>query len=190
MFNFFKNASGKQISKDASRLYQQAVAQARLPHFYRAWQVPDSFDGRFDLLILHTGLLTIRLEELGPEGQELAQALYDETFRMLELSCRELGIGDEGLPYHMQRMIKAFNGRTLAYKNGVVQDQGVLKDAVRRNLYGTVEQIDNNIVEAVSAYILETSRHLCGKTLMDFKTQPHTVFPVSNSNEIANVKIA
>jgi len=39
------------------------VAQARLPGFYRDYGVPDTVNGRFELIVLHFALLLERLTE-------------------------------------------------------------------------------------------------------------------------------
>ena len=44
-----------------STLYGMIVAQARLPEFYRDYAVPDTVNGRFDLIVLHLALLIERL---------------------------------------------------------------------------------------------------------------------------------
>ena len=52
-------------SATISSLYGTIVAQARLPCFYRDYAVADTINGRFDLLVLHIGLVIDRLEESG-----------------------------------------------------------------------------------------------------------------------------
>ena len=44
-------------------LYGAAVAAARMPVFYSDWGVPDTLDGRFDLVGLHVYLLIERLNK-------------------------------------------------------------------------------------------------------------------------------
>ena len=50
----------RRASDEALALYATAVAQARQEVFYRRLGVPDSIDGRFDLLALHLWLLLRR----------------------------------------------------------------------------------------------------------------------------------
>ena len=47
-------------------LYGAVVAQARLPAFYADFGVPDTVEGRFDMLVLHLVLL---LRRLGQESE-------------------------------------------------------------------------------------------------------------------------
>jgi cytochrome b pre-mRNA-processing protein 3 len=113
-------------------LYNACVAQARQPEFYRAFGVPDTIDGRFDLLLLHAFLV---MRRLGDEA-EAKQALFDLMFADMDRSLREMGVGDMSVGKKMRPMIAAFYGRAKAYDNGLAGDDGALAEALRRNLYG------------------------------------------------------
>ena len=93
-----------------STLYGTIVAQARLPCFYREYRVPDTVNGRLDLLVLHLALV---LDRLADESQlrELGQALFDHFCTDMDRNLREIGIGDLSVPKHMQRVGEAFYGR-------------------------------------------------------------------------------
>ena len=84
------------------------MAQSRDPAFYEALGVADSVDGRFDLISLHTILVIERLEQFGKPGRKLAQTLFDTMFVTMDFTLREMGVGDLGVPKHMQKMMKAF----------------------------------------------------------------------------------
>jgi cytochrome b pre-mRNA-processing protein 3 len=119
-----------------STLYGTIVAQARLPCFYREYGVPDTVNGRFDLLVLHLALV---LDRLADESQlrELGQALFDHFCTDMDRNLREMGIGDLSVPKHMQRVGEAFYGRARAYRAGLARDgQQALVEALERNIYG------------------------------------------------------
>lgn len=135
----------------AKKLYASAVEQARLAVFYEQYGVPDSFDGRFEMLCLH---MFVILREI-KEDKGLAQALFDEMFVNMDQTIREIGVGDVGVPKHMQRMMKGFNGRMLAYEAGL--SEGSLEEALERNIYGTVEKADPDHVSALAQYVRAAS---------------------------------
>ena len=119
-----------------STLYGTIVAQARLPCFYREYRVPDTINGRLDLLVLHLALV---LDRLADESQlrELGQALFDHFCTDMDRNLREIGIGDLSVPKHMQRVGEAFYGRARAYRAGLARDgQQALVEALERNIYG------------------------------------------------------
>ena len=52
-------------------LYGAIVAQARDPAFYRNYGVPDTSNGRLEMIVLHTVLVLSRLETEGGAGPAL-----------------------------------------------------------------------------------------------------------------------
>jgi hypothetical protein len=125
---------------EAGRLYHAVALLARAPGFYKApYQVPDTLDGRFDLLTVLLGLLCLRFSTL-PEGQgqKTSQQLFDIMFHQFELNLREAGIGDLSVPKQMRRMIQSFYGRMANYTEllNTGQSHAELAEALNRNIYG------------------------------------------------------
>ena len=52
-------------AENIHRLYGAIVAQAREPSFYTDYGVPDTVEGRFDLIVLHIYLVSRRLARGG-----------------------------------------------------------------------------------------------------------------------------
>ncbi len=123
----------------AQALYEGAVAQARRPDFYLHCGLPDSLDGRFEMICLHSYLVLRRLGALGPEGEALGQAFVDHLAQDLDRSLREMGVGDLGVGKRVRRMAEALRGRIAAYEEGLSGTAGELEAALRRNAYGTTE---------------------------------------------------
>lgn len=124
----------------ADGLYAALVEQARCPEFYVALGVPDTVDGRFEMIALHAFLVLNRLK--GEPGQAaFAQALFDTMFADMDRSLREMGVSDLSVGRHVKNMAKGFYGRVAAYESGLA-DAGPAKldDALRRNVYGTLAE--------------------------------------------------
>jgi cytochrome b pre-mRNA-processing protein 3 len=118
------------------QLYLAAVEQARQPAFYAAGGVPDTIDGRFEMIALHVFLVLYRLKR-GEAG--LARALSEALFADMDRGLREMGAGDLGVGKRVQAMAQAFYGRVTAYEAGLgAAGESVLHQAVERNVYGTV----------------------------------------------------
>jgi cytochrome b pre-mRNA-processing protein 3 len=123
-------------SDTISTLYGTIVAQARLPCFYREYGVPDTVNGRFDLLVLHLALVLDRLAD-DPQLRQLGQALFDHFCADMDRNLREMGVGDLSVPRQMQRVGEAFYGRAQAYRAGLAHDgEQALVKALERNIYG------------------------------------------------------
>jgi len=139
-----------------STLYGTIVAQARLPCFYREYRVPDTINGRLDLLVLHLALV---LDRLADESQlrELGQALFDHFCTDMDRNLREMGIGDLSVPKHMQRVGEAFYGRARAYRAGLARDgQQALVEALERNIYGQEGAANRAAAARLAVYMRRT----------------------------------
>ena len=137
----------------ALRLYHAIVAQARAPVFFAGFGVPDTFDGRFELIALHGYLVLNRLKAERPRTAALAQDLFDVMFADFDRGLREMGVGDLGVGRQVKTMAQAFYGRIGAYDEGLAADgPAPLAEALRRNLYGTVTAADRDIA-GIAAYL-------------------------------------
>jgi cytochrome b pre-mRNA-processing protein 3 len=134
---FRRNSQARTI--DA--LYGAIVAQARSVTFYADYRVPDTVEGRFDLIVLHLVLLLSRLgrsaEAWRGLGQKLlGQELFDAFCGDLDANLREMGVGDLAVPKRMQAFAEAFYGRQAAYLAALeAADQRVFEKALARNIF-------------------------------------------------------
>ena len=100
-------------------LYGTIVAQARMRAFYRIYGVPDTVDGRFEMIVLHTVLLLQRLEREPAPVRALGQGIFDRFCRDMDESMREMGVGDLAVPRKMRRIGEAFYGRQATYREAL-----------------------------------------------------------------------
>ena len=155
MFGFLTGRK-KRNRAIADILYKSCIAQTRDPSFYTNLGVPDTLDGRFEILCLHVVLLIERLKQCSEDRTDLEQALFDAMFYDVEDNLRELGIGDLGVPKHMKKMMQGFNGRAIHYDKALKDDTDAqMYDALKRNVYGTLEEedIDPQWLEILSDYV-------------------------------------
>jgi cytochrome b pre-mRNA-processing protein 3 len=121
----------------ADRLYAVLARQARQPAFFAELGVPDTVDGRFDLLSLHAALAIDRLAR-EPDGVALSQSLFDAMFRHLDLALREMGVQDLGVGRRIKIMAEGFHGRGLALRQALPADDAALQAVLARNVFGGV----------------------------------------------------
>ena len=143
---------GKERRRDraaAGALYALIVRAARRQHFYRMRGVPDTLDGRFELLALHTILVCRRLAAEAEAGARLGQHVFDLMIEDLEVNLRELSVNDPSLGRRIKEMARAFYGRRDAYAAALDGgDRSALERAVARNLYGTVAPAQDDVAWA------------------------------------------
>ena len=136
----------------AKAVYGQMLEKTRARVFYSEYGVPDTFAGRFDLLLLHAFIVINRLIGEGREGLDFNQAMFDAIFADMDQSLREIGIGDMGIPKRMRKMMKGFNGRMHSYTQAL-NDEAALTEALKRNLYGTVTEVPAQNIEKTRDYM-------------------------------------
>lgn len=153
----------KPHERAAFELYGAAVAQARQPVFFAALGVPDTLDGRFDLVSLHTGLLVCRISrDSDPRAKDLAQAVFDAMFADMDLNLREMGVGDLSVGKRVKKMWEAFHGRAQAYDQALrTGDLTALAEALARNVWRG--QSPDGAAERLAALVAEADAMLAAQ---------------------------
>jgi cytochrome b pre-mRNA-processing protein 3 len=116
-------------------IYGMIVAQARLPQFYLRFGVPDTVNGRFDMVVLHLWMVLARLRAVGAVAE--AQQLFDRFCNDMDANLREMGVGDLTVPKRMKKFGEAFYGRSGAYDAAIIAGEGEMRAALARNVLAT-----------------------------------------------------
>jgi cytochrome b pre-mRNA-processing protein 3 len=114
-------------------LYRAVVERGRNPAWYREGMVPDTVDGRFDMIAAILALVLIRLEAEGESGRAPSVLLTELFIDDMDSSLRQIGIGDYVVGKHVGRMMSALGGRLTAFREGTTA--GALDGPVRRNIF-------------------------------------------------------
>jgi cytochrome b pre-mRNA-processing protein 3 len=156
MFALFRT---DQVQEAALLAYRRVVAQARRPEFFAACGVPDTVDGRFELICLHAFLYLRRLKRDRPRSAALAQRFFDEMFLDFDRSLREMGTGDLSVGREIRRMAEGFYGRIAAYERSLASTDSPLAAALARNLYGTASPLSAQLA-ALADYVRREAERL------------------------------
>ncbi|WP_181702916.1 ubiquinol-cytochrome C chaperone family protein [Chthonobacter albigriseus] len=117
-------------------VYASVVGHARNPIFYMDYGVPDTVEGRFELIVAVCGLVVGRLTAAGGKHRDAARVLSETFFADMDNSLREMGISDVGVPKRMKKIAQAFFGRVGAYETAIAgADANALAAALDRNVY-------------------------------------------------------
>ncbi|MGQ3671069.1 ubiquinol-cytochrome C chaperone family protein [Xanthobacter sp. TB0136] len=134
MFNLFRPNKTRVI---VERLYGAIVTQSRHPAFYTDFGVPDTVEGRFEMMLLHTILLCYRLKNGDATEKALSQDIFDTFADDMDRTLREMGVGDLTVPKKMKKIGAAFYGRAAAYDAALdARDSAALELALARNIHG------------------------------------------------------
>jgi cytochrome b pre-mRNA-processing protein 3 len=115
--------------------------------------VPDTVEGRFDLIVLHLVLVLFQVGDRGgasppagkaavqdEAGRDIGQKLFDEFCRDLDDNLREMGVGDLTVPKKMRGFAEAFYGRQAVYGAALAaNDRRELENALARNIFDEVK---------------------------------------------------
>jgi len=132
--SFFQRIFGETKQREPLQpLYRAVVAKGREPAWYRDGRVPDTLDGRFDMIAAILSLVLLRLEREGESGKGPSVLLTEIFIDDMDGTLRQIGIGDYVVGKHVGRMMGMLGGRLGAYRDGLAA--GDLKPALVRNLY-------------------------------------------------------
>jgi cytochrome b pre-mRNA-processing protein 3 len=154
MLNWFRRKPDATIAA----LYGAIVAQARAPGFYAGLGVPDTVEGRFDMIVLHLALVMRRLRAGAAEPPRAAQLaiqdLFDHFCVDMDHNLREMGVGDLGVPRRMRKFGEAFYGRAAAYDRALdAGDPAALATALGRNVFGRAAGAEDAPAARLAAYV-------------------------------------
>ncbi len=132
-----KNLFRRRPHKDAGFLmYGAIVAQSRQPAFFADLEVEDSFEGRYEMLVLHVFIVLMRLRKESEGGDEIGQAVFDTMFADLDISLREMGVGDLSIAKRIKKLASAFYGHVGVYDEAVrAEDDAALELSLERNVF-------------------------------------------------------
>jgi cytochrome b pre-mRNA-processing protein 3 len=158
--NLFGLLGRGRAERSGYELYGEAVAAARTPFFYADLGVPDTLDGRFDLVGLHVFLLIRRLTA-EKAGIPVSQALFDAMFNDMDVNLREMGVGDLSVGKKVRAMWEAFHGRAHAYAEAMKIGPEALAEALERNIWPGEQQrlAASNLARLVYAQDAHQQRH-------------------------------
>lgn len=124
----------RQSTNTIETLYGVIVAQARSPFFFTEIGIPDTVEGRFDMIVLHLALVLRRLRGAAGKLPPFGQALFDRFCTDMDHNLREMGVGEMAVPRRMRGFGEAFYGRSAAYDAALdADDLKALEAALERN---------------------------------------------------------
>tara|TARA_B100000676_G_scaffold313516_1_gene395949 strand:- start:586 stop:1173 length:588 start_codon:yes stop_codon:yes gene_type:complete len=146
---FTKNTSS--LTAAARALYATIVNQSREPGFFTIWGIPDTPNGRFEVLALHFFLVMHRMR--GDKNcVKLARSLSEQAVLDIDRNLREMGVGDLSVGRKVKSLTEGLYGRLSVYADGMAGEDGSLGEELRRNLFSEVEA-ENWVVQAAELYL-------------------------------------
>jgi cytochrome b pre-mRNA-processing protein 3 len=179
MFGLFSKK--KNLNKVAHNLFDHVIQQSRQIDFYTKLSVEDSLDGRFDLMAIHMAIVLDKLNrhKNDEDIMQISRNLQEVMFDNLDLSLREIGVGDLGVGKKIKVMAEAFYGRVKTYDELFqTLDKDKMSEALKRNLYRE-KNVDSDVLQKITTYVFEQFDHVKGLPIEHIFTDKAT-FILSN----------
>ncbi|MDZ4840544.1 MAG: ubiquinol-cytochrome C chaperone family protein [Hyphomicrobium aestuarii] len=152
----------------ASEIYGAVVAQARNPEFYTSYAVPDSIEGRYEMIALHLAIVLERLGAADVADEELRRSLVETFVTAMDDAMRELGVGDTSVVRNVKKAAGGLYERGLDYRAALAntEDPSALASVVARHVYasdGAALAVATAAVAAeLATYTRRMADHLAG----------------------------
>ncbi len=164
-------------------IYTNIVKTSRNKSFFLDFNVDDTVEGRFDIIILHSFIVFNFFIHINDRKSSLPQMLFDHMFHDFDSSLREMGFGDIAVNKRMKQFIKAFYGRIKNYSESLFRfnklaDDTLLKKTILRNIYKDRE-IQSEYIDFWSDYIISNVNEINAKTLQE-NTNQFFIFKIKN----------
>ncbi len=170
IFSLFRRSGNSAV---IGRLHGDIMAAVRQPVIYAQWNVPDTFEGRFEILSLMATLVVRRLAQLPDPAAEISQDLTDRIFSEVDAAMREMGVGDLTVPKRIKKLAAGFLGRRQAYDaalNALSEVQ--LAEALSRNVYGREPSEGAQQALPLARYVFQVDQALSVLGLESFTQGP------------------
>lgn len=180
IFGLFRSRLERRL---VDRLHGEIVAAVRQAALYESCGVPDTLEGRFEMLVLHAALVVRRLDTLDSASRGLAQRLTDSVFRHLDIALRETGVSDIGVPKRMKKLASGYLGRARVYGAALDEkNEEALAQALSRNVFGGARAASSREVERLVRYVSAVDLALSQTPAASFTTG---AIPFPSAAEIA-----
>jgi len=135
--------------------FDALAAQARQPEFFTAGRIPDTTEGRFELLLLHLFIVLYAVRQQ-PDAVPFKQALFDAAFTALDWNLREIGVGDMTVGKKIKRMAEIFYGRVTQYSAALEAGEAALAEQLGATLYPAASPPPGReVLDSLATYVAE-----------------------------------
>ena len=171
----FFNLKNNKIKETSFLIYKKIVSHSRNKIFYTDFKVPDTIDGRFDLIVLHLFFIHSVLFRKETRKNDIYNHLLDIMYKDFDSNLREIGVGDLSVGKKIYQMSEAVAGRINAYNNSKDNKELIYK-TLSRNIYGLKKNIDKKTKSIMVQYFLINLKNIKSKNLSDIKENSDIFF--------------
>jgi len=165
---FFKNKN-KNIVELSNQIYKLIIKQARIKLFYTKLNIPDTIDGRFELIVLHFFFIDNALNKEVEYYDKIYKEILEIMYKDFDMSLREMGVGDLSVGKKIYHMTEAFSGRIVAYRAASKKNKTEVIKSLKKNVYGTTKNINKDQLNILAEYFLGSLKIINNNTIDNVK---------------------
>jgi len=138
----------------AQRIYAACLTAARRPELYLSYGVPDTMQGRFEMVAFSLFPVLNRLMHEPGGDPDLARLVSESFVDDMDATFREMGLSDTAVSKRMKTLYSSFAGRMTAYRQAI-GDERALAGAVARNAFP--DESEDERAEALAEYLTDAT---------------------------------
>ena len=165
---FFKNKN-KNIVELSNQIYKLIIKQSRIKPFYTSLNIPDTIDGRFELIVLHFFFIDNALNKDLEHYDKIYKEILEIMYKDFDMSLREMGVGDLSVGKKIYHMTEAFSGRIVAYRAASKKNKTEVIKSLKKNVYGTTKNINKDQLNILAEYFLGSLKIINNITIDNVK---------------------
>ena len=165
---FFKNKN-KNIVELSNQIYKLIIKQSRIKTFYTELNIPDTIDGRFELIVLHFFFIYNALNKEVEYYDKIYHEILEIMYKDFDMSLREIGVGDLSVGKKIYHMTEAFSGRIVAYRAASKKNKTEVIKSLKKNVYGTTKNINKDQLKILAEYFLGSLKVINNITIDNLK---------------------
>jgi cytochrome b pre-mRNA-processing protein 3 len=120
VFSWLRQRHANKAAVEA--IYERVVAAARRPHLYSAYGVPDTVEGRYEMVVAHLVVVLERLRAEGDATAPLTRDLIERFVTDMDDCMREIGVGDLSVGKKVRRAAAGLWERAEYYRRALAPD--------------------------------------------------------------------
>ena len=145
MFLFKRQTQQPYSKQELFLFYNKLVEQARQPYFYKELNIPDTVEGRFEMILLHVFVPIHLFKGKSETDDQFCQDLFDAFFADMDRNLREMGVGDLSVGKKVKKLAESFYGRAFAYEEALSLPEPnltkTLTKTILKNIYDSNESV-------------------------------------------------
>lgn len=147
-------------NKEIDILFDKITTQSLEKNLYLKFRIKDSFENRFELLIIHIILVVKVIKSDDLINNKYIQDLYDKTFQYLDSSFREMGLGDKAIEQNMSKLFGNFIIKVRLYEKALNENND---SSLKMNLLNYIYDKNlppNETLYELTKYVRIQEKHL------------------------------